>query len=271
MRQDFYVYQHARKDTGAVFYAGKGRGKRAHNFNARSKYWKNVAKAAGGVNVQLVVAGIDEEFAFLVEQECIDVMRRRGIKLVNLTNGGDGTSGWVPSEETRRKIGEANKRTPKASGERHGMYGKKHTPESLAKMSASHKGKLTGEAHPFYGKRHSDETKAKISKNRKGKGLGVDNPFYGRKHTDEAKAKMAAPHIGRKQSEEERGRRSESALKYAETGKLSRPVLCVTNGVKYYGLNDAAKQLGLHRQSIRGVCNGKLKQTGGYIFIWSTK
>jgi hypothetical protein len=45
------------------------------------------------------------------------------------------------------------------------MYGKKHSEESKAKMSAI----KTGELHPFYGKKHSEETKAKMSAIRTGK------------------------------------------------------------------------------------------------------
>jgi hypothetical protein len=271
MRQDFYVYEHRRKDTGAVFYVGKGCKQRAKSFLNRGRYWSNVAKAAGGVEITYPVFGVDEEMALLAEMELIDAYRRRGIRITNITDGGEGTSGWVPSEETRRKIGEANKGRPKLCGEQHGMYGKKHSEESLVKMRESQKGLRAGERHPMFGKTHTNETKAKVSASRKGKCLGAENPFFGKTHTATSLAKMVEAHLGKKLSDETRAKQKASALASVPNRKTTRPVFCPTNGQTYYGLNEASRQLDLHRQCIRMVCNGKLKQTGGYIFEWSAK
>lgn len=271
IRTNFYVYEHRRKDTGVVFYVGKGCGKRAKNFSNRGRYWDNVSKAAGGVIVTYPVLDIDEELAYLAEMELIDAYRKQGVRLVNISDGGEGSSGWKPTEEVKRKIGEANKHTPKARGENHGMYGKTHSEESLAKMSAARKGIYVGELHPMFGKKHTEESKAKMSESLKGKMSGENNPCFGKTHTAESKAKMSAARLGTKASEETRAKQKASALASVPSRKSTRPVICITNGQKYYGLNEAARQLGLYRQSIRMVCNGKLKQTGGYVFEWNTK
>jgi hypothetical protein len=192
MKQDFYVYEHRRKDSGMVFYVGKGCGQRAKNLHNRGRYWNNVAKAAGGIRITYPVLGVDEEMALLAEMELIDAYRRMGVRITNITDGGEGTTGWVPTEEVKRKIGEANKNTPKASGERHGMYGKKHSEESLVKMRESQSSRECGEKHPFYGKQHTDETKAKVSLARKGKCVGSENPFYGKTHTPEVAERIEA-------------------------------------------------------------------------------
>ena len=75
----------------------------------------------------------------------------------NFTKGGEGTIGWKHSEETKKKISEANK------GEKNWIYGKKHSEETKLKMSESHK----GEKHWNYGNPNnyypSDETKHKTS------------------------------------------------------------------------------------------------------------
>ena len=265
----FYVYEHIRLDTGAVFYVGKGCKNRAINFNARSKRWKQVKNESGSIKVSYPVKDVDEELSFLAEMEYIDVLRRRGVVLINEINGGTGTTGRIVSEETKRKIGEANKHTPKASGEQHGMYGKKHTLESLAKMRESQKSREWGENHPFYGKHHSDETKAKISQSRKGKMSGQSNPFYGKTHTPETSEKIRLSNLGRKATEEAKTKMRETHLKLAPNSKLSKPVFCITNGITYYSLNEAARQLSLHRESIGLVCRGKLRKTGGYQFKWS--
>lgn len=271
MEQNFYVYEHRRKDTGKVFYVGKGCGSRAKNLNNRGRYWNNVANAAGGVLIAYRVSGVDEELSLLAEMELIDAYRRRGVRITNITDGGEGAPGWVPSEEAKRKIGEANKHTPKARGEQHGMYGKKHSPESLAKMRAAQAARDWGEKHPFYGKRHTAESKAKVSAARKGKCAGAENPFYGKTHTPEIRRLLSEVQRGRKASDETRAKQKASALASAPSKQAVRPVVCVTNGQSYYGLNEAARQLGLHRQSIRMVCNGKLKATGGYVFQWGIK
>lgn len=65
------------------------------------------------------------------------------------------------------------------SGEKNPFYNKKHTSETLKKLSESHKGKncgdknvkywkgKTGKLHHFYGKHHSEEAKKKMSKSAK--------------------------------------------------------------------------------------------------------
>lgn len=101
-----------------------------------------------------------------------------------------------------------------AKGEKHPMYGKKHTdktkrkmseakigkgsankgkkasPETRKKLSQAHMGKplsaehrrslsesLSGEKHPMYGKRHTDAAKRKISGEQRGKILGRNTPI----------------------------------------------------------------------------------------------
>ena len=70
------------------------------------------------------------------------------------------------SEETKRKIGEANK--GKQAGEKHPMYGKHHTEETKKKMREARKGKYVGENSPFYDKHHSEEARNKIGEAQKG-------------------------------------------------------------------------------------------------------
>lgn len=75
--------------------------------------------------------------------------------------------GKSPSEETRRKIGEAMK--GKLAGEKNPMYSKSHSEETKRKQSEAMRGKYDGEKHPRYGKKHSEETKIKQSKSGKDK------------------------------------------------------------------------------------------------------
>lgn len=255
----FYVYEHIRKDTGAVFYVGKGSGNRYRNFCNRGKYWNNFCKSKQNVEVRLPIKNVDEEFSLLAEVELIDLYRRRGVRLVNISNGGEGTSGWIPSQETRQRIGEANKHTPKASGEKHGMFGKKHTAESLAKMVAS-QNKRDHTNHPMRGKRHTEESKAKMSQSLKGTKIGKDNPFYGKTHSPEVLEKMRLAHIGRKQSAEEIEKRAK---------KIRRAIICLTDNKLYSSITEASKILGIDGSSISACCKGKLKTAGKMKFTYA--
>ena len=103
--------------------------------------------------------------------------------LRNKTDGGDGCSGDIRSEEWRRKQSEARK------GENNPLYGKSHSEETRRKQSEAKK----GENHPLYGKSPSEETKRKQSEANKGKFAGENNPNYGKKWWNDGKgnAKMS--------------------------------------------------------------------------------
>ena len=103
----------------------------------------------------------------------------------NKTHGGIGN--FTLSNDTRTKIAIA------VSGEKNHFYGKHHTDEAKAAMSA----KLSGENGPNYGKHLSDETRAKIAiavSGEKNPNYGKPSPFKGKKHTKETLAKMSAAH-----------------------------------------------------------------------------
>lgn len=68
-----------------------------------------------------------------------------------------------------------------------GMLGKKHSKESLKRISAGNLGKVL-----------SEETRKRMSRAK----LGVLNNMFGRTHSDDAKAKISRAHLGKKHSEE---------------------------------------------------------------------
>jgi len=76
------------------------------------------------------------------------------------------------------------------SGEKNSFYGKKHSAETRAKMSASKK-KLYGNGkHPHIGMKRSEEVKRNISLARKGQ-PSPKKGLPGKKWTEETRAKMA--------------------------------------------------------------------------------
>ena len=108
MQNTYYIYQHRSLNTNAIFYVGKGKDKRHSDKNKRSNYWKSYVAKHGFIS-EILVNNIDEDFAFLIEMEAIDVYKRRGIKLVNLTNGGEGCSGIIQTSDSRSKKSNALK------------------------------------------------------------------------------------------------------------------------------------------------------------------
>lgn len=107
----------------------------------------------------------------------IEYYRSIGCDLTNLTRGGDGPSGWKPSEETRTRMRiAALRRAPRSA-------------ETLARMSAS-----------LMGHSVSNETRQKISLAKKGRSHAP--------HSEETRAKIAAANRRRVVSAETRAKMS---------------------------------------------------------------
>lgn len=127
MNNIFYVYLHRRKTDNKVFYVGKGKGKRAYSKASRSQWWNSVADKHE-MTVEIVFDNLSEEDAFQIEKDTILEFRYFEHPLVNLTDGGEGMSGYKPSEEQRKRVSEK-------------MQGREITTEHRLKISESNKGK----------------------------------------------------------------------------------------------------------------------------------
>jgi hypothetical protein len=141
---DFYVYEHRKATTGEVFYVGTGKGCRAWFTANRKRHWVNIARKHGVV-VRIVQDGLQEWFAHELERDLIALHGRfdagKG-SLVNVTDGGEGTSGRVLSAESRAKIASA-----KAGKRPHeNTLAAISRPETRAKMSKAKRGKPASEA-----------------------------------------------------------------------------------------------------------------------------
>lgn len=141
--REYYTYAYLREDK-TPYYIGKGKGKRIYQ-----KYKGKVRPPKDKSRIIFLKQNLTEGEAFKNEIYMIDVFGRKDLgtgALHNRTGGGEGSSGAIRSEETRRQISEAQK-------------GKTHSDETKRKMSESNK----SENNYWYGKSFSEEHIRKMS------------------------------------------------------------------------------------------------------------
>src|ERR1700694_2385300 len=136
-RKIFYVYEHWRPDKDVCFWVGKGHKDRAFTF-VRNRYYNFVVKKLHElgleVEVRTIEIGLTDAAALKLEIAQIAHWRSLGVKLANLTDGGEGASGLVRTEENKRKLSVAH--TGKTLSEDHkrkvGLksLGRTHTEET---------------------------------------------------------------------------------------------------------------------------------------------
>ena len=197
---EYYTYAFLREDR-TPYYIGKGKGNRAY----RRRYKGEVKPPKDKSRILILKQNLTEEESFRHEVYMIAVFGRKDLGtgiLHNKTDGGEGASGVIPSDETKRKISKA-------------LKGKTPSEETRKKMSEFQKGKtiskeqkiklsdlFSGNGNPNYGKscsketrekigeankNPSEETRRKMSEARKGK-----IPWNkGKTHSEESKRKMS--------------------------------------------------------------------------------
>lgn len=104
---DFYVYTHIRLDTGTIFYVGKGRHNRALR-KERNPHWKNIVGKVG-YKIEFVEKNMTEEAAFNLEKELILNFKKLGQCETNYSSGGEGCSGYVWTQDQKRRLSEVQK------------------------------------------------------------------------------------------------------------------------------------------------------------------
>ena len=214
----FYVYS-LHRQCGAPFYVGKGQRNRIarHEQHTREgrrgqrfSIIRGIQKIGALVGYQIHGFFDDEDAAFAAEMALIAQIGRRlnGGPLVNLTDGGEGPSGFrqILSPETRAKLSAA-------------LTGRSKSPEHVAKVAAKRKGRTHGPeirlkiseavrrpesmakiAAARADFRHSAETIEKIRRIK-----------LGTRASEATKLKMSAAQQGRSHSAESRAKMSERA------------------------------------------------------------
>lgn len=120
----YVIYQHLRKTDNEVFYIGIGNNIRPHIKSGRSSFWKNEINKHDYI-IKILSDNLEWSEAQQAEIELIKLYGRRDLglgPLVNLTDGGDGAPGYVPTQEHKDKISKSCK--GKNVGNKNGMFGK---------------------------------------------------------------------------------------------------------------------------------------------------
>ena len=226
----FYVYEHWRLDRDECFYVGKGKGGRAYSMKDRNKHHRAICaklnRIGSAFEVRIVASGLLEDEAFALECERIAFWRNYGCDLANLTNGGEGISGFKHSAETRQKLSVMNKGMPAT------FKGKKHTNETKIMLSeiAKKRGapKLTKEQQEkaaawHRGRKRSPETCAKISAKAQGRPSSQKGKPSSSKGTTRSTETCAKISDGRKKSWQQKREQNNGVLtgrKLSEDEKL---------------------------------------------------
>ena len=121
---EYYTYAYLREDK-TPYYIGKGKGNRVYNNN------RVIPKPKDKSRIIFLKQNLTEQEAFRHEIYMIAVFGRKDLGtgiLQNRTDGGEGASGVIPSDETKRKMSESKKHI-------------KFTEDHKKKLSDSKKGK----------------------------------------------------------------------------------------------------------------------------------
>lgn len=156
-----YLYRHIRLDINTPFYIGIGTQQekkkdyyRAYTKNHRNIYWKRIINKIN-YRVEILLESDDYEFIKQKEIEFISLYGRIDLKtgyLANLTEGGDGLLGYIPTEENRKKASERMKNISNEQRLRisEKLKGRTLSKETLEKRSISIKGVSRNKNSPGY-------------------------------------------------------------------------------------------------------------------------
>lgn len=216
----YYVYQYLRED-GSPYYIGKGKGRRMYEKH-------NVHLPLDKSRIQIIAHKLSEWESLLLERKLINYYGRKdngtGI-LRNLTDGGDGTSGYCHTDEWK-----ANN-SKRMSGENNVWYG------------------VTGENHPLFGVSKSPASRENYrkatlgEKNRMYGKFGADNPNFGSRRTNTQRRNMAA------------------ANRSILTDELINEILRLLSS-KQYTQREISKIVSVHESSISNIKHGRITILG---------
>lgn len=144
-------------------------------------------------------------------------------KLTNLTDGGDGTPGLIPSPELRQKWSQMRAGVPYPPGRVGAMKGRKHSPDAIAKIQSASNGR-----------KMPDSMRQKLS------ALRRQSPIPA-----EQRERMNAASRLARQTDEYRMKASEAKA------HLSKRIVCVETGEVFPSISATARAMGVSKGAIQ--------------------
>ena len=190
MKKYNYIYLITNKTNGKI-YIGK------HSTNKLDDGYMGSGKLILKAEQKYGIENFTKDYlAFCDSEETLNYLEKFYIKKYkareigyNLTDGGDGSCGYIVKEETKEK-------------NRQSHLGKKCSNETKFKISQSNKGRIKSKEECYKiseglkGLNKTEEHKKHLSESLKGKLVGEKNPNFGKHHifgpmTDEHKQKLS--------------------------------------------------------------------------------
>ena len=195
-----YEYRLPESDGGHTYYVGQGNYDRPYHSHPYRGYKRNPCiKPKDKNQIVIIKDNLTEQEAKDLEIELIAKHGRIDLGegyLINRTDGGEGTNGYIASEETRRKMSESRKGIPRTEETKRkiseAQKGKTKTEETRRKLSEVNKGKIV-----------TEETKRKISEAAKERifteetMIKMSESRKGIPHTEESRRKMSKAYKNR--------------------------------------------------------------------------
>ena len=235
------------------FYVGKGTDGRDYHsiFDRYNSFKRNKIDSLKKKNIKVISTKIynnlSEQDSFDLEISLIRKIGRRDLQLgplTNLTDGGDGRTNIIVTQETKDKIS----KTKKSQNLHH-----KHTDITKEELSKINQ----GENNPFYGKHHTEQVKETHSL----RVAGINHPMYGKKHDEDTikkiKERRNASVDQQKMNELSKEIQSKSVVQFTLEGEFIR---------EYSSIKEASRETGCSESIIGKCCRGLIKKPRKFLF-----
>ena len=255
----------------------KGRG---YTRNGKTNKFANAIEKYGWNNFHHEIIGIVENIS--KEQLILDLNEWEIYYInkydsfyngYNMTLGGAGSMGYVPNEETKKKLSD------KLSGEFNPMYGKRHNEKTKKKMSENH-ADVTGEKNPNYGKEAYNRRKVVcLTTKEVFNSLEEAQERYGCSSTlslcCQGKRKSCGKHpeTGEKlvwayKDDYDKMNEEEIKKRLDVHHKGKKTIICLETLEVFDSSNYASRKYNIDNSSILRCCKGKYKTAGNYHWMF---